>query len=42
MHGLDQQFGGFLAVQQVQEMPADGVVVGFDLDAPPVVAVVYQ
>ena len=40
MHGAHGLVAGRLAVQQVQEMAADRIVVGFHLDAPSVLAVV--
>ena len=40
VHGGDPALLGLLAVQQVQEVAADAVVVGLDVDAPAVVAVV--
>ena len=38
VHGADPGFTRLLAMQQMEEMPADGIVVGFHLDALAVVA----
>ena len=37
VHGFFPRRRRFFAVQQVQEMATDGIIIGFDLDAPAVV-----